>query len=241
MTVKTPLYEEHVALSGKIVDFAGFFLPVQSPTGVIAEHMAVREKAGLFDVSHMGEVTFKGKDALANINRIFTNDYTNLKIGKVRYGVSLGVMALISEIPFDLEHQNKLFDLHGQNIFFTLLLGYLAICAVEQWKSKHPILLIPVLIGIMLAAGFGLVDYGVFGVAFIVVLYALRQNEFFRLFSAFLLGNSRFVMLAFLPMSLYNGKRGFIKGKFLKYAFYAIYPVHIFIIYLLKLHWGLFQ
>ena len=87
MTVKTPLYEEHVALSGKIVDFAGFFLPVQYPTGVIAEHMAVREKAGLFDVSHMGEVTFKGKDALANINRIFTNDYTNLKIGKVRYGV----------------------------------------------------------------------------------------------------------------------------------------------------------
>ena len=75
---------------------------------------------------------------------------------KVRYGVSLGVMAAISEIPFDLEHQNKLFDLHGQNIFFTLLLGYLAICAVEQWKSKHPILLIPVLIGIMLAAGFGL-------------------------------------------------------------------------------------
>ena len=137
--------------------------------------------------------------------------------------------------------QNKLFDLHGQNIFFTLLLGYLAICAVEQWKSKHPLLLIPVLIGIMLAAGFGLVDYGVFGVAFIVVLYALRQNEFFRLFSAFLLGNSRFVMLAFLPMSLYNGKRGFIKGKFLKYAFYAIYPVHIFIIYLLKLHWGLFK
>ena len=160
---------------------------------------------------------------------------------KVRYGVSLGVMAAISEIPFDLEHQNKLFDLHGQNIFFTLLLGYLAICAVEQWKSKHPILLIPVLIGIMLAAGFGLVDYSVNGVAFIVVLYALRQNEFFRLFSAFLLGNPRFVMLAFLPMSLYNGKRGFIKGKFLKYAFYAIYPVHIFIIYLLKLHWGLFQ
>ncbi|MBQ9824039.1 MAG: glycine cleavage system aminomethyltransferase GcvT [Solobacterium sp.] len=87
MTVKTPLYEEHVALEGRIFDFAGYFLPVQYPTGVIAEHMAVREKAGLFDVSHMGEVTFKGRDALANINRIFTNDYTNLKIGKVRYGV----------------------------------------------------------------------------------------------------------------------------------------------------------
>jgi aminomethyltransferase len=49
--------------------------------------MAVREKAGLFDVSHMGEVTFKGKDALKNLNYILTNDYTNLKIGRVRYGV----------------------------------------------------------------------------------------------------------------------------------------------------------
>ena len=87
MTNKTPLYEKHVALGGRIVDFAGYFLPVQYPTGVIKEHMAVREGVGLFDVSHMGEVTFRGKDALANINYIFTNDYTNLKNGRVRYGV----------------------------------------------------------------------------------------------------------------------------------------------------------
>ena len=87
MAEKTPLYEEHVALGGRIVDFAGYLLPVQYPTGVIKEHMAVREKAGLFDVSHMGEVTFKGPDALKNLNRILTNDYTNLKVGRVRYGV----------------------------------------------------------------------------------------------------------------------------------------------------------
>ncbi len=87
MTAKTPLYDEHAALNGRIVDFAGYFLPVQYPTGVIQEHMAVREKAGLFDVSHMGEVTFSGKDALANLNYILTNDYTNLKTGRVRYGV----------------------------------------------------------------------------------------------------------------------------------------------------------
>lgn len=87
MAEKTPLYEEHVSLGGRIVEFGGYLLPVQYPTGVIREHMAVREKAGLFDVSHMGEVTFKGPDALANLNRILTNDYTNLKIGRVRYGV----------------------------------------------------------------------------------------------------------------------------------------------------------
>lgn len=160
---------------------------------------------------------------------------------KVRYGVSLGVMALISEIPYDLEHTNKLIDLRAQNIFFTLLLGYLAICAAEHLRKKHPVLTIPVLIGIMLAGYYGKVDYSIGGVAFIVVLYAARKNEFLRIFTSFLIGNPRFVMVAFLPMSLYNGKRGFIKGKFLKYTFYAIYPVHIFIIYLLKLHWGLFQ
>lgn len=53
MEKKTPLYQTHVDMGGKIVEFGGFLMPVQYPTGVIAEHMAVREKAGLFDVSHM--------------------------------------------------------------------------------------------------------------------------------------------------------------------------------------------
>lgn len=89
MELKTPLYDEHVLLGGTIVPFAGYLLPVQYPTGVIKEHMAVREKAGLFDVSHMGEITFKGETALASLNHILTNDYTNMKVGRVRYGVML--------------------------------------------------------------------------------------------------------------------------------------------------------
>ena len=84
MELKTPLYECHVALNGKVVPFAGYLLPVQY-SGVIEEHMAVRQKAGLFDVSHMGEVVIKGKDALANINKLFTNDFTNMTDGRVRY------------------------------------------------------------------------------------------------------------------------------------------------------------
>lgn len=65
--------------------FAGYLLPVQYRAGVIAEHMAVRQKAGLFDVSHMGEVLFRGPDALANLNRILTNDFTSLQTGRARY------------------------------------------------------------------------------------------------------------------------------------------------------------
>ena len=85
MERKTPLYDCHVASKGKIVPFAGYLLPVQYETGVIAEHMAVRTKAGLFDVSHMGETLFCGKDALANIQNLVTNDCTGMYDGQARY------------------------------------------------------------------------------------------------------------------------------------------------------------
>ena len=56
---RTPLYDRHVAAGGKMVPFAGFEMPVQYPTGITAEHRAVREAAGLFDVSHMGEFVLR--------------------------------------------------------------------------------------------------------------------------------------------------------------------------------------
>ena len=61
---RTPLYERHVAAGAKMVPFAGFEMPVQYRTGIIAEHAAVRETAGLFDVSHMGELIVRGPQAL---------------------------------------------------------------------------------------------------------------------------------------------------------------------------------
>lgn len=85
MEKKTPLYECHVQSKGKIVPFAGYLLPVQYETGVIAEHMAVRTAAGLFDVSHMGEVLIKGKDALQNIQKLVTNDCSKMYDGQVKY------------------------------------------------------------------------------------------------------------------------------------------------------------
>ena len=87
MELKTPLYDIHVAEGGKIVPFAGYLLPVQYKTGVVAEHMAVRQQAGLFDVSHMGEITFTGPTALKTLNHILANDFTNMKVGRVRYSV----------------------------------------------------------------------------------------------------------------------------------------------------------
>ena len=85
MEKKTPLYDRHAALGGKIVPFAGYLMPVQYASGVIAEHMAVRTQAGLFDVSHMGEFMLTGPDALANLNHLLTNDFSNMVNGQVRY------------------------------------------------------------------------------------------------------------------------------------------------------------
>ncbi len=85
--LKTPLYDVHVEEGGKIVPFAGYLLPVQYGGGVIAEHMAVRQACGLFDVSHMGEFTVSGPGALATLNHVLTNDFTNMTIGRVRYSV----------------------------------------------------------------------------------------------------------------------------------------------------------
>ena len=85
MELKTPLYDAHVKAGGKIVPFAGYLLPVQYETGVIKEHMAVRTQAGLFDVSHMGEILCEGKDALVNLQHILTNDFTNMVDGQARY------------------------------------------------------------------------------------------------------------------------------------------------------------
>lgn len=86
---KTPLYDVHVALGARIVPFAGFEMPVQYPTGITAEHKAVREKAGLFDVSHMGEFIVRGPQAVDFVNHVTTNDVSALQPGQAHYSTIL--------------------------------------------------------------------------------------------------------------------------------------------------------
>jgi aminomethyltransferase len=81
---RTAFYDIHRALGAKIVEFAGFEMPVQY-SGIIEEHRRVRESVGMFDVSHMGEVEVRGSGALAFIQRITTNDASKLTSGRVQY------------------------------------------------------------------------------------------------------------------------------------------------------------
>jgi len=82
---KTPLYEAHLALQGKLVPFAGFEMPVQYPAGILAEHRAVRTTAGLFDVCHMAEFVLRGPQALELIQKITVNDASMLDVWQAQY------------------------------------------------------------------------------------------------------------------------------------------------------------
>src|ERR1035437_9946039 len=86
---QTPLNATHRALKAKMVDFGGWDMPVEYPGGLIAEHMAVRTAVGLFDVSHMGELRFRGADALAAVEHLTMNEAARLKDGQAQYSALL--------------------------------------------------------------------------------------------------------------------------------------------------------
>ena len=87
-TKRTCLYDKHISLGAMMVEFGGFDMPLlYQSAGIAPEHTAVREHVGLFDVSHMGEVTVKGKDAERYVQHIFTNDIAGAPVGKIYYGM----------------------------------------------------------------------------------------------------------------------------------------------------------
>ena len=169
-----------------------------------------------------------------------------------KYALRLFLFAVISEIPFDLAFQKKWWDTSYNNVFFTLLLGLLAIMALDwvrgHWKkvdesaSKRywffsnlakSIVLATITLGTMAIADLVLhTDYGASGVAAIIVMYLLYQNRMLA-FSMMVVvlavlssGLEIAAILMLVPLHFYNGTR----GKQLKYAFYAFYPVHLLVL-----------
>ena len=153
-----------------------------------------------------------------------------------KYGRNLLVFALLSEIPWNLTHGGHLYG-SSQSVMFTLLLGYLALVVVERWErdlmtTERMALSVFSLIaaGILLRA-----DYGNCGVSFILLLYVLRRNHVLRAAVGCCFLGSRWIAgLAFIPIGMYNGRRGFIRGTFGKYLFYTFYPLHLLLLYLIK-------
>src|SRR6266478_412514 len=82
---RTPLNSAHRHLSGRMVEFGGWDMPVQYAAGTMTEHMRTRTRAGLFDVSHMGEIDVRGSDAIPFVNRLVSNDAAKLVNGQAQY------------------------------------------------------------------------------------------------------------------------------------------------------------
>ena len=151
-----------------------------------------------------------------------------------RYGLRLLLFAVLSEIPFDLAFTHSAFDWEAQNVFFTLSLGLAALCLLRRWEGHLPLQSLSVVI-CAAAAEFLHIDYGLFGVILIVLLYLLRDKPHWRTVAGcaliFLyepLGPLRgFAAIAFLLLYLYSGEKG--KGN--TYFFYLFYPAHLLILY----------
>ncbi len=150
-----------------------------------------------------------------------------------RYGLTLLGFALLSEIPWNLEHTGTIYYMY-QNVFFTLFLGFLGMYCIERFSGKPKQQLCSLLPVALTAMNLN-ADYGVTGFAFILLLYLLRERRILQAVLGSCILQSTWVGgLAFIPINLYNGKRGFIRGKVMKYLFYAAYPLHILILYWIK-------
>lgn len=164
-----------------------------------------------------------------------------------KYAFRLFLFCLLSEIPFDLAFRSSFFDMSYQNVFFTLLIGLLALIFIQMSETKfyenvwlRYLLIIPISLIFMMAANLLRTDYGGMGVITIIVMYLLRKNKVMEMAGGCIVLTIMSFMeivslLTLIPVHKYNGERGLN----LKYIFYAFYPVHLLILYLITYFMGM--
>lgn len=192
-------------------------------------------------IDHIGAVLYPGDMIWRYIGRIafpifvflLTEGFAHTKDAK-KYGMRLFVFALISEIPFDLAIHGTVLEFSGQNVFFTLWIGLLMLMILEHFRGKIPLQVLTAVL-CMLAAYLLRTDYDYKGILLILVFWLFRGQPVRRLigFAAVVLllfePIEYFALLAYIPILLYNGKRGLP----LKYLFYIFYPAHLSCLYFL--------
>lgn len=178
-----------------------------------------------------------------------------------KYALRLLAFALISELPFNLFYSSRWFNPYHQNVMFTLLLGLMAIKVIDNLKKNHKpkdialsaLWLLLIVVGSVL----GFVDYGFNGMLMVVLFYICRDFPFAWLLQligmivinvilfegqmipteifgkAVEIPTQAFAVFSLIPIWLYGGRKG-VSNKFLQYGFYAFYPVHMIILYLIK-------
>lgn len=151
---------------------------------------------------------------------------------RFRYGLALFIGAIVSEIPYNLVFSGRCYCRAHQNVFITLFLGYIGICCYERFREKRWLQILTV-IGLAAVAYIVHCDYSISGYGVILLFYILRMDRLaIGIIGSLILGLRS--LPAYILLAFYNGKRGWIKRPVMKYAFYAFYPVHLLVLYILQ-------
>ena len=231
------LMEKYKRISGSMLKTLALFAMV---TDHVAAAFLKNSSVILFSIGnhHMHLYNFMrmiGRIAFPIYSFLLVEGFMHTRNRKL-YGYRLLAFALISEIPWNLLFGNSLFYAK-QNVFFTLLLGYLGLCQIEQFeKSKYEdmksagMLLLLLIVSIV-----GNADYGSAGFGFILMMYLLNNNLLLKAVTGICILPSKWKAgLAFIPIALYNGKRGFINNRKLALLYYAVYPLHLLLFWIIK-------
>ena len=199
-------------------------------------------------IDHVGLALFPSDSIFRIIGRIAFPIYCFLIVEGFFYTKNVGkyigrltIFAFISELPFDMVANNAWIDITSQNVFFTLLIGLLTIYFINRQfneMKKSIILIIGMVVSIVL-----MTDYTCYGVALIYVFYLLRDRRgtaclLMALMSVVMGPAQGFAALSTIPIMQYSGRKGpkFADTSIVKYGFYVVYPLHLLVIFMIKLY-----
>lgn len=228
---------------------SGSILKLIACAAMLIDHIAAFLPDSAMDMSSVifsldgKEITLRllmraiGRIAFPIFAFLITEGYAHTRNRK-RYALNLLMFALISEIPFNLAGSGEISYIYKQNVFFTLLFGYLGIYSLDEYRKTKENTHLLHIVALFILSFFMSADYGCFGFGFIMLLHLLRSNKAIMVIVGTCVLPSRLMAgTAFIPICMYNGKRGFATGKIAKYAFYLFYPIHLFILYLIHLYY----
>lgn len=208
----------------------------------------------LMITDHIGAVLFPEIRILRYIGRLsfpiycflITEGFLHTR-NVYKYGLRLLIFALMSEVPFDLAVYGKIFEERAQNVFFTLFLGLLALYFIEFFETKA-IKMTAVIICIYVAIAIN-ADYTYLGILMILFFYIFRENVILMVLSVFVInfyfglsgtGSQKYAALSIFILFMYSGKKKYSnadkneKKKINQMIFYAIYPIHLLMLYFIK-------
>ena len=231
-------------LPGKFQILSGSALKMIAVITMLIDHSACillsLYPPALTPLFHIGQTGYSLYRICRDIGRIAFPIYCFLLLegflhtrSRKKYGRNLLIFALISELPWNYMFADT-WRYEKQNVFFTLFLGYLAFCALEYFQDRRDMQLLSML-GLLAVSFFLKADYGWKGYVFLLIMYLLRNEKAPQaIIGSCWLAYEWKACFAFLPINMYNGQRGFIRGKAAKYFFYAFYPLHIVILVILR-------